>query len=59
MEYLSIYLDAANTANLPEGWSRDASFRLTLFDQVNEDKSITKGIYMGIIFTFSFPFKVA
>lgn len=61
VDFLSIYLEAGST-NLPKGWTRDANFRLSLYNQVNSDMTITKGIFLSFHvpfhFIFSPPFKV-
>ncbi|KAJ1392741.1 TRAF-like [Sesbania bispinosa] len=44
VQYLSIYLDAVNSTNLPEGWSRDVRFRLAVLNQLVSDKTITKEV---------------
>jgi hypothetical protein len=42
--FLTINLKATLTANMSEGWSRDVKFKLLVFNQVDADKTITKGI---------------
>ncbi|XP_045794307.1 MATH domain and coiled-coil domain-containing protein At3g58220-like [Trifolium pratense] len=39
---LSIYLEAMQTANMSQGWSRDVKFKLIVFDQLNTNRTITK-----------------
>ncbi|CAL0299471.1 unnamed protein product [Lupinus luteus] len=42
VDYLSIYLDAGDSANLPYGWSRLAKFKLSLINKVNSKMTKTK-----------------
>ncbi|KAJ7971377.1 Ubiquitin carboxyl-terminal hydrolase 12 [Quillaja saponaria] len=42
VNHLSVYLDAADSANLPQSWSRFADFNLTLINQINSNYSLTK-----------------
>jgi hypothetical protein len=42
--YLSIFLEAVETANMSKGWSRDVKFKLLVFNQLNTNMTITKGI---------------
>ncbi|XP_019426717.1 PREDICTED: MATH domain and coiled-coil domain-containing protein At3g58270-like isoform X1 [Lupinus angustifolius] len=42
VDYLSIYLDAGDSANLPYGWSRFAKFKLSLINKVNSKMTKTK-----------------
>ncbi|XP_058742654.1 MATH domain and coiled-coil domain-containing protein At3g58340-like [Vicia villosa] len=39
---LSIYLEALQTSNMSEGWNRDVIFRLSVFNQLNTNMTITK-----------------
>jgi hypothetical protein len=43
---LSIYLEAVKTANMSEGWSRDVVYKLVVFNQLNTNRKITKGIFL-------------
>ena len=44
MDHLSLYLDAADSGDLPSGWNRYAKFSLSLVYQVqNISYSIKKG----------------
>lgn len=43
VEHLSIYLDVADSATLPYGWSRYAQFSLTVINQIHNKFSIRKG----------------
>lgn len=43
-ESLSIYLDVADADGLPEGWNFTQSFSLTLVNQLDPSKNITKGM---------------
>ncbi|KAF8005626.1 hypothetical protein BT93_K0032 [Corymbia citriodora subsp. variegata] len=42
VDYLSIYLDVADSATLPYGWSRYAQFSLTVINQIHNKFSIRK-----------------
>lgn len=44
MDHLSIYLDVADSATLPYGWSRFAQFSLSVANQIHKKFSIRKGI---------------
>jgi hypothetical protein len=39
-----MYLEAVKTANMSEGWSRDVKFKLVVFNQLNTNMTITKGV---------------
>nr|XP_011461079.1 PREDICTED: uncharacterized protein LOC105350540 [Fragaria vesca subsp. vesca] len=43
-DYLSVYLDIPSTRAFPLGWSKYAKFSLTLVNQLQRSKSITKEI---------------
>ncbi|WJX79646.1 hypothetical protein P8452_62750 [Trifolium repens] len=40
LNHLSIYLEAMQTANMSEGWNRDAKFMLLLFNQLDSNLTI-------------------
>ncbi|XP_035541316.1 ubiquitin carboxyl-terminal hydrolase 13-like isoform X3 [Juglans regia] len=42
VDHLSMYLDVADSANLPYGWSRYAQFSLTVINQLHNKYSIRK-----------------
>ncbi|KAM3398747.1 ubiquitin C-terminal hydrolase 13 isoform X1 [Capsicum galapagoense] len=42
VDYLSMYLDVADSANLPYGWSRYAQFSLSVVNQIHNKYSIRK-----------------
>ncbi|KAM1877981.1 hypothetical protein ACFX14_040022 [Malus domestica] len=42
VDHLSMYLDVADSGNLPYGWSRYAQFSLSIVNQVNSKYSIRK-----------------
>ncbi|XP_069147745.1 ubiquitin C-terminal hydrolase 13-like isoform X11 [Solanum lycopersicum] len=42
VDYLSMYLDVADSANLPYGWSRYAQFNLSIVNQIHNKYSIRK-----------------
>jgi hypothetical protein len=41
---ISLYLDCPDSDMLPHSWSRRASFKLTIIDQLNESNSVVKGM---------------
>lgn len=43
VDYLSMYLDVADSSTLPYGWSRFAQFSLTVVNQVLNKFTIKKG----------------
>ncbi|KAG6765024.1 hypothetical protein POTOM_029038 [Populus tomentosa] len=43
VDHLSMYLDVADSATLPYGWSRYAQFSLTVINQLHQKYSIRKG----------------
>lgn len=49
--YLSIYLEAMQTANMSEGWSRDVKFNLFVFNQIKSNMTIRGGVIL-------FPFRL-
>ncbi|XP_057954048.1 uncharacterized protein LOC131148351 [Malania oleifera] len=42
VDYLSLYLDAADSDSSPYGWSRHVQFSMTLIDQINSRHSVKK-----------------
>ncbi|KAL6989157.1 ubiquitin carboxyl-terminal hydrolase 13 [Sarracenia purpurea var. burkii] len=42
-DYLSLYLDVADSETLPYGWSRDAHFNLALINQIDNEQTMQKG----------------
>lgn len=44
-----MYLDVADSAQLPYGWSRFAQFSLAVINQVNNKYSIRKGMVVVVI----------
>ncbi|KAK7278782.1 hypothetical protein RJT34_23818 [Clitoria ternatea] len=42
-QYLSIYLNAGDEATLPSGWSKSATFKLSLVNQIHANETLTKG----------------
>lgn len=48
VDYLSMYLDVADSANLPYGWSRYAQFNLSIVNQIHNKYSIRKGTSVRI-----------
>ncbi|BBG96706.1 ubiquitin-specific protease 12 [Prunus dulcis] len=49
VDYLSMFLDVADASTLPSGSTRYAKFSLTLVNQVDSKKSITKGRVFGVV----------
>lgn len=45
VDYLSMYLDVADSGTLPYGWSRYAHFSLAVVNQIQTKYSIRKGIF--------------
>ncbi|KAL5060452.1 hypothetical protein RYX36_032056 [Vicia faba] len=43
IKHLSLYLEAVKTANMSEGWSRDVKFKLVVFNQLDANKTVTRG----------------
>ena len=44
VDHLSMYLDVADSTNLPYGWSRYNQFSLSVINQIHDKYSISKGI---------------
>jgi uncharacterized membrane protein len=44
-----MYLDVADSANLPNDWSSYALFRLTVVNQINNKYSVKKGSLFGFV----------
>ncbi|AES60195.1 putative ubiquitinyl hydrolase 1 [Medicago truncatula] len=42
VDQLGIFLEAMKTANMSEGWKRDAKFKFAVFNQVEDNRTITK-----------------
>lgn len=42
MQQLSVYLDVADSVTLPQGWSRQAHFSLTVQNQKEPQRSVVK-----------------
>ena len=45
VQQLSVYLDVADSATLPQGWSRQAHFTLTVQNQKDHTKTVVKGAH--------------
>lgn len=43
MQQLSVYLDVADSATLPQGWTRHAHFTLTVHNQKDPTRNVVKG----------------
>ena len=50
VDYLSMYLDVADSATLPYGWSRYAQFSLAVVHQTHNKYSVRKGSPCNLIF---------
>ena len=48
VDHLSMYLDVADSATLPYGWSRYAQFSLSVINQVQSKYSVRKGIISAV-----------
>ena len=48
VDYLSMYLDVADSASLPYGWSRYAQFSLAVVNQIHNKYSVRKGTVVCI-----------
>jgi len=46
-----MYLDVADSASLPYGWSRYAQFSLAVVNQIHNKYSVRKGSPCSLIFT--------
>ena len=44
VDHLSMYLDVADAATLPYGWSRYAQFSLAVINQINNKFTVRKGL---------------
>lgn len=49
VDHLSMYLDVADSATLPYGWSRYAQFSLAIVNQIHSKYSIRKGIFLTVL----------
>ncbi|KAL3715914.1 hypothetical protein ACJRO7_007642 [Eucalyptus globulus] len=43
-EHLSLYLDVPDSATLPNGWTRNTKFSLSVIDQINDVRTIRKEV---------------
>lgn len=48
VKQLSVYLEVVDASDLPFLWTRYAEFSLTVVNQLNSNKSITKGIFFTV-----------
>lgn len=55
VEHLSMYLDVADSASLPYGWSRYAQFSLAIINQVQNKYSVRKGTLLGSVLHLFLP----
>ena len=56
VDYLSMYLDVADSTSLPYGWSRYAQFSLAVVNQIYNKYSVRKGTVVSI--SKSYPAKL-
>lgn len=47
-----MYLDVADSASLPYGWSRYAQFSLAVVNQIHNKYTVRKGCFFSLFFTF-------
>lgn len=52
VDYLSMYLDVADSASLPYGWSRYAQFSLAVVNQIQNKYTVRKGRRFSLIIAF-------
>ena len=53
VDHLSMYLDVADSGNLPYGWSRSAHFSLAIVNQIQQKFTTRKGIsFHGLMLFF-------
>ena len=52
VDHLSIYLDVADSATLPYGWSRYAQFALAVVNQIHSKYTIRKGFTLLLSIQF-------
>lgn len=57
VDYLSMYLDVADSSTLPYGWSRYAQFSLAVINQVHNKYSVRKGSLFNLIFSLFYKMK--
>lgn len=55
VDHLSMYLDVADSATLPYGWSRYAQFSLAVVNQINPKYTIRKGATISTIECYYCP----
>ena len=51
VDHLSMYLDVADSATLPYGWSRYAQFSLSVVNQIHSKYTVRKGIIFANMIT--------
>lgn len=49
VEFLSMYLDVADSAVLPYGWTRYAQFSLSVVNQIHNKFTIRKGTFLPLL----------
>lgn len=52
--HLPVYLEVADSAALPEGWSKYAKFSVAVISQLNNKFNVTKGTLIpGLLYLFA------
>lgn len=55
VDHFSMYLDVADSASLPYGWSRFAQFSLAVVNQIHPKLTVRKGnFFTGLAFSFMY-----
>lgn len=49
MDHLSVYLDVADSAQLPYGWNRFAHFNLAVVNQYDPKLTVKKGLVIPMV----------
>lgn len=59
VDNLSMYLDVADSAHLPYGWSKCAQFSIAVVNQFHDQLTIRKGMHFHnrLFFSFILVFK--
>lgn len=50
VDHLSVYLDVADSVQLPYGWSRFAHFNLAVVNQYDPKSTVKKGLCLSVNF---------
>lgn len=57
VDYLSMYLDVADSSTLPYGWNRFAQFSLAVVNQMLNKLTVRKGTSQGCLVLFFVYFR--